>query len=358
MLKEWKELKCPLTILVTGKTGVGKSSLINGFIGTAVQEVSDRPQEGKYLTSSTTIVSSYTAEKEGIDFLIVDTPGLQDLDVNDGITLKEIGKPLKKSQGFHLVLYCLNMTTVHIDASEKRAMRNLTKKFKPKIWQNTAICLTFANKLQPPPDYEHDDDQWFEDKLIEFSNIIQKLLVEINVPPNIVKGIPIIPAGYWKKTRQIPEPWKLPNRQDWFSDFWICCATRLDESARIAMFESQKSRIVVEHPASPIQGSAFERPIYIPLYRSNFSGSTNQDSTAIKAMKTTLCVTVGLVLGGATGAIVGILGGPISSAAVGVAGAATGATMGGCVASAMLSKSDETKSLPLSDFTLSTSVQH
>ena len=61
-----------LSIMVTGKTGAGKTSLINGLIGEKVGI------EGKTLDPQTAQVTTIRRNLQGISVTIWDTPGLQD----------------------------------------------------------------------------------------------------------------------------------------------------------------------------------------------------------------------------------------------------------------------------------------
>ena len=79
--KKAKDNFNPLKILITGKTGSGKSSLINGLVGKIVTI------EGDNITAATKHVSGYSFLVEDVRFLVVDSPGLQDLEQEDTETL-------------------------------------------------------------------------------------------------------------------------------------------------------------------------------------------------------------------------------------------------------------------------------
>ena len=63
----------PINILLTGKTGVGKSPLINAIIG------KDIAKEGKDLQGVTRDVNGFNTERNGVKFNIWDSSGLQDI---------------------------------------------------------------------------------------------------------------------------------------------------------------------------------------------------------------------------------------------------------------------------------------
>ena len=71
-LNDWIKNSSSVNIFVTGKTGTGKSTLVNGIMGTAVCE------EGHTLKPETTQVESFHLIKNGIKVIVWDSPGLQD----------------------------------------------------------------------------------------------------------------------------------------------------------------------------------------------------------------------------------------------------------------------------------------
>ena len=65
--------KGQIEILTTGRTGVGKSTLVNAIIGKEVAK------QGKNLHAETKNVTCYKmAAEEGVEVVVWDSPGLQD----------------------------------------------------------------------------------------------------------------------------------------------------------------------------------------------------------------------------------------------------------------------------------------
>lgn len=104
-----------LKILVTGKTGQGKSTLVNGLLG-----IKDA-QEGAGHTGCTTEVNRYAKTIEGVPIKVFDSPGLQDGTDNEE---EYISKMKKECQELSLVLYCTKMTNTRLTSDDKNAVKS------------------------------------------------------------------------------------------------------------------------------------------------------------------------------------------------------------------------------------------
>ena len=231
-----------VNILVTGKTGVGKSSLVNAIVG------KDVAQEGKNLGGVTRDVSCHEAVVNDVKFEIWDSPGLQDITEEDDTVTKRIQHTLRqKCSHLHLLLYCIRMDRDRIEKSELEAIKLLSEVFKPKIWETAVFALTFANRVLPPSEMECDKEiaQWFTGRIIEFQEMIVRALVESGVRQDNANNIPVIPTGYHKRTKQMPNPRELYDRPDWFNPFWLSCAHQMEENAVVLLMGSQEHRIKV-----------------------------------------------------------------------------------------------------------------
>lgn len=119
----------PINILLVGKTGVGKSTLINGMFRDNLVETGVGKPVTKYLQKIT---------KENIPINLYDTQGLELNSQNQIEVLTEITTLLKdlKRQGekdrIHLIYYCINSNGSRIEDSEI-ALINSLKQFAPVI---------------------------------------------------------------------------------------------------------------------------------------------------------------------------------------------------------------------------------
>ncbi|KAL9980642.1 hypothetical protein ACROYT_G009252 [Oculina patagonica] len=220
-----------LSILVTGRTGVGKSRLVNALVGKRVAE------EGKQKGPETPTVNPYPIVINGIEVLVWDSPGLQDGTCDEEFYLEDMGNKLHK--GLDIMLYCIKMDDMRFRGDDKNAIRALTRKFGPEIWKNAVIALTFANKIEDP-DGEDDEEQkdYFLRDLKFWQDEIDQFLAsdrEVKLDSTIRKAIPLVPVGISKKPR-------LPTCENWLSDFWISCYRRMKSSSRINLYRISKNR--------------------------------------------------------------------------------------------------------------------
>ena len=224
------------SILLTGKTGSGKSSLISSLVIRKVAE------EKVTLTSPTHEIQGYKSTKG--DYFAVHSSEFQDANPDDEKSLRiRKQKLVVACPAVDLVVYCIDMTTVRISPYDKAAIQHLTDCFSPFLWEKAIFTLTFANKVEPPPSFEGSDDQFFDEKISQFKVQIQRMLLDANVPHGIVQAIPIIPTGYTKSTRKIQDPWSLPGVKDWFDNFWSLCVSRMEGSSCVAQLNPESTNI-------------------------------------------------------------------------------------------------------------------
>lgn len=77
--QEWKDAGRELVFVTAGKAGVGKSTLINNFLGLKGEKAAKAKRSAG---SVTTEVKCHKEEVHGITVRIVDTPGLESADLS------------------------------------------------------------------------------------------------------------------------------------------------------------------------------------------------------------------------------------------------------------------------------------
>ena len=227
-----------LTILITGKTGVGKSRLVNALVGEPVAK------EGRSKSACTDTVTSYRTKIKGVDVVVWDSPGLQDETCNERLYLQDMESKL--SQGFDVMIYCISMTDTRFYDTDKSAIRTLTEVFGSKLWENGVVALTFANLKTKDPD-EEDDLAYYLGERYFWEKAIFEFLAELNVDLQVRQQIPIIPTGNYKQLR-------LHECENWLSDLWIKCFSVMSISSGLAFLKINESRLKYPH-SSPATAS-------------------------------------------------------------------------------------------------------
>ena len=127
----------PVSILVIGPTGAGKSTLINALMGKAVATV------GRGATSVTSEVKEYEGKYEGVKIRVYDTVGFSD---SKGKSDKNIVRDIAKANKFDLILICLRMDS-RSDDKVKTMFTVLSSLLNKEMWERTVVVLTFVNSF-------------------------------------------------------------------------------------------------------------------------------------------------------------------------------------------------------------------
>ena len=279
----------PVSILVIGPTGSGKSTLINALMGGNAAEV------GHGATSVTTGVKRCKGEFKGMKMDIYDTIGFRDSEGrSDGSILKEIAAGNK----FDLVLVCMKLED-RVNRDMKKVFRELACSLNKEMWRRTIVVATFANmfiKLDSVPEKESDRAQAIKNKISEFERYVSECL-KGHVDEDIIRDIPYRIAGKAKKR-------KLPTTYDWLKDLWSTCIIRCSDEAQPFLTMLAKHRLAVEGGAV---GASAGAGVLIGAGIGAVGGSI------FPGVGTAIGAGVGGAIGGGAGAIVG---GVISSGAV------------------------------------------
>ena len=204
---EKRSISRDINLLVIGRTGQGKSALVNSLI-----ELERRiTREGSYTDCCTETSQSYTYSNiiAGVDVTIVDFPGLRN---NEHNYIQEM-----KCHEISLVLYCMKMIDHRFTNDDIIAMKKLHQVFGQKFWERVVFVLTFANREMlemwdnrdkddenEEPD-ENDQDAWKELKKERLTGRVQYFKEELakfftkHVSQNAIQELEfkVCPAGYY-----------------------------------------------------------------------------------------------------------------------------------------------------------------
>ena len=215
----WVARSKSLRIVIFGKTGTGKSSLINTLFD---EHVAD---EGDTIYAETKIINSYTKTitiiVNDVRVTIWDTPGLKDPYSDGEKTIKEIGN---QCGDIDLFVYCMHFTQRRLGQDDIDCIRDITKAFGDGIWKRALFALTFANEATVPPSNKTQNlQEYFQSREKEWRKGLHKAIRENTNPWEIADGkinsIPVVATGY----RDIP----LPDGRNWFAEFWRACLSQV-----------------------------------------------------------------------------------------------------------------------------------
>jgi len=249
--REWcgQQDRKTLSILITGKSGTGKSSLVNALVGEPVAEV------GRNKVHCTDTVTAHKIDIESVEIRVWDSPGLLDDDEgNDERYLAEMKSKLPKQ--LDLVIFCSKMDETRFRRDDRDTFSILTAHFGKELWKNAVIALTFADKVDDPD--VSDKKAYFLQEAANWRKVITKFLSEkLKLNPELIESLPIIPTGYYRRPHTA-----LPNGADWLSEFWMACFNVARDSAGICLYKLNRDRVKSSGSEKKADGSE-RRPIYL-----------------------------------------------------------------------------------------------
>lgn len=129
-----------IRILLLGRTGVGKSSLINGLLRREAAPVG----EWKPTTVS---VAKYEGEFDRTRYTLIDTPGLCDDLPEVGNDERYLGMIKDAAPSVDHVWFVTRLDFTRVEADEKRGIQMITRAFGSAIWKHATIVFTFRDAI-------------------------------------------------------------------------------------------------------------------------------------------------------------------------------------------------------------------
>ena len=238
--------------LVCGKTGVGKSSLINSLVGTPTCKVNDpgtsTTDPAASFAPGTLEVSNISINVKGAPVLAWDSPGLQDGTGNEDQYLQSM---CEKCKDVDVVFYCMEMTTARLIDQDKKAAKALTQTFGPEFWKKTVLVLTKANNIA------HKKEKDYHKELYDrFVKSFAEILTGEGVPNDITQNIQCVAAGFFDENDKDEKErfiWYASNKTntqqnekvDFLPELWAACFEVLTGKSRKEFVVSSRTRRVM-----------------------------------------------------------------------------------------------------------------
>ncbi|OVA19652.1 AIG1 [Macleaya cordata] len=195
------------TIMVLGKTGVGKSATINSIFD-EVKFGTDAFQMG------TKKVQDVVGTVQGIKVRVIDTPGLlpcwSDQRQNEKI-LHSVKRFIKKNPP-DIVLYLDRLDMQSRDFGDMPLLRTITEIFGPSIWFNAIVVLTHA--ASAPPDGPNGTASSYEMFVTQRSHVVQQAIRQAAGDMRLMNPVSLVENHSACRTNRAGQR-VLPNGQVW-----------------------------------------------------------------------------------------------------------------------------------------------
>lgn len=195
------------TIMILGKTGVGKSATINSIFD-EVKFGTDAFQLG------TKKVQDVVGTVQGIKVRVIDTPGLlsswSDQRHNEKI-LHSVKRFIKKTPP-DIVLYLDRLDMQSRDSGDMPLLRTITEIFGPSIWFNAIVVLTHA--ASAPPDGPNGTATSYDMFVTQRSHVVQQSIRQAAGDLRLMNPVSLVENHSACRTNRNGQR-VLPNGQVW-----------------------------------------------------------------------------------------------------------------------------------------------
>ncbi len=232
-IKSAKDQK--LVFLLVGRTGVGKSSTVNSLIGKAIATI------GQY-EATTMGVESYESEVNGIDFTVIDTPGLCDEIEEEGNDEKYLKQICSKVKQIDSMWFVSRLDETRVTADEKRGIKLISEAFGFNVWQHAIIVFTYANSVEQGR---------FQEALNKRTELIKKEIVKYT-SIEVVNIIPSVAVDNKNST--------TPDGKEWIGELYTKVFIRMSERGLLPFLTATADSIRPQRKASQQSSSKTEAP--------------------------------------------------------------------------------------------------
>ncbi|MBX9255469.1 50S ribosome-binding GTPase [Desmonostoc muscorum CCALA 125] len=289
--------------LLAGRTGVGKSSTVNSLMGKEIATVGD-------YEPTTMDIKPYDSDINGINFTIVDTPGLCDDIEEEGNDYQYLELMRSNISQVDSMWFVSRLDDTRVTSDEKRGIKLISDAFKLKIWEHAVIVFTFAGNV---------DASKYEFALKKRTELIRNEIAK-HVGINIANNIPSVAVDNKSET--------TPDGEKWLAELYTQVYARMSAKGATPFFMATVERVKapekekevvkeVVYVPTPVASLPSEpTPKYIPI-------ELNPRQAEIVRNKTSEVLEL-TVAGASVGAVIGAIAGPLGAAVGGAIGGAIG----------------------------------
>ena len=231
-----------LRIVVTGKTGVGKSSFIQALFLVEGQKYEKPERTRKVFTRPMPI---YSPSGQPVTVELTDTPGTEALmgvgnKANRKDYVKQVSPAFKSGD---ILLFCVRMDD-EVREEEVKMIRFMLGEFGALIWTKVIFVLTFANRVTIDCP-EEEKEREFTDRFVTMQQALQEAMQQAGVAEDVAQATPVCVAGH-------PEHKQLPNCDDWACPFLVeCMKSGIAENVKINLLKSTWRRWIINPKRVP-----------------------------------------------------------------------------------------------------------
>ena len=210
------DLDFTCTILLLGKSGVGKSSTINSLLGegSAAANAFDRE------TKSVRVVEH---KMHGMTLRLIDTPGLQpsSADIQYNSKIMADAKRFTRKHKPDIVLYFDRMDQpARVDLADLPLLKTITATFGAAVWFNAIVVLTHGSSA--PPDGQNGQPISYEMYFAQRSHLVQQIIRQAAGDMRLMNPVALAENHPMCRTNREGER-VLPNGQVWIPQLLLLC---------------------------------------------------------------------------------------------------------------------------------------
>ena len=211
------DLDFTCTILLLGKSGVGKSAVINSLLGEG------SVPSGTSDEDATKKVRLIEKKIHGLTLRLIDTPGLQAsaADIRYNAAIMNDAKKFTKQHKPDIVLYFDRLDIPsRSDAADLPLLKQITTTFGPAVWFNAIVVLTHA--AAAPPDGANGQPISYEMYVAQRSHIVQQTIRQAAGDMRLMNPVALAENHPLCRTNRSGER-VLPNGQVWKPQLLLLC---------------------------------------------------------------------------------------------------------------------------------------